>query len=254
MTSRNSLLRKIISYQTRSVGIDMVLKCLLNIFRLLAYYSTGLEEQKRYYSVVDAILEARMLGNFGKPTLTFYQAVNKYGSFLETNNKLRRGSRLSSLCATACLASALLRTLEQFFGDLGFLQKVVVHHWSRQTFSFYFAFFKSFSILLMLLAETIKYFGLRKSLAEVGPCRRGHCHNLGSIRAELQRSTAIIIRSICDMYVYCKWIPSYTPNPVLAYLCGFTSGLLGVWLVWKENGHPTGCIEEYPCERGKALQ
>lgn len=218
----------------------MALKCFLNVFRLLSHFSTDLEERKNFYAVVDTILEARMIGNFGKPSLTFYQAVKKYTEYLNLRDEHSKGGLSSSLCAQACLASALFRTLEQFFGDLGFLQKVVFYQWSRQTMSFYFAFFKSFSITCSLLVEAINYIRLRKTVTRMRLCRKGDKESLDVRDGELQVSRVLIIRCLCDMYVYYKWIPSYHPIPVAAYLCGFTSGLLGVWLVWKDQRHPQG--------------
>lgn len=245
--SKNPLLETIIAYQSRSVGVDMILKCFLNIFRLLEHFSASAEGKAKFLHVTDVILESRMLGNFGKPVLTFQQGLQKYKSYKKYCSTCTSSDWRANLCANTCFSSAFFRTLEQFFGDLGFLQKVVVHKWSRQKLSFLFAFFKSFSITLALISEIVKYLTLKKKMSCLHSCFKGNCHHLGITSRELQVSRALVIRSLCDMYVYYKWIPSYTPNRVLSYLCGFTSGAIGVWLVWKDHRYPAGYIPECPC-------
>lgn len=245
--SKNPLLDTIIEYRARSVGVDMVLKCFLNVFRLLGHCSTSTENQEKFLHVTDVILETRMLGNFGKPVLTFYQGLQKYKNHWKSCSACTDSKWGTNLCAILCFSSSLFRTLEQFFGDLGFLQKVVVHQWSRKKLSFLFAFFKSFSISLALLTEIINYLALKKKMSRKKFCANGDCHHLGIVARALQVSRALMIRCLCDMYVYYKWIPSYTPNCVLSYLCGFTSGLIGVWLVWKDHRYPAGYIPQCPC-------
>lgn len=233
-----SVLPAMISYQSKGVGVDMMLKSVLGVFRLLMLYRKDKASKEKYYKIVDTIIECRMLGNFGKPVMTLHQSLNKY-------NKCGGG-----LNEKLILFSGLFRTLEQFSGDLGFLQKVVMHQWSREKLSFCYRFFKSFSLTLGLIAELSHHHHLSALVRVCGQCKQGQTCTEGRCRSTLGRellvSRALIVRTLCDIYVYYKWLPFYNPNTTLEYICGSISGLIGVWLVWKDDRYPHGFIP--PCQ------
>ena len=60
------------------------------------------------------------------------------------------------------------------------------------------------------------------------------------IRSQRNRSIMFFVRNICDMIVYYQWISWYNPWKHLEYLCGLTSGLMGVYLVWEDTAGPSG--------------
>lgn len=242
MATKVSVLPAMISYQSKGVGVDMILKSILGVFRLLMLYSKDQETKRKYFKVVDTIIECRMLGNFGKPGITFYQGLNKF----------KRGTG-KSLSERLVFASSLFRTLEQLSGDLGFLQKVMIHSWSREKLSFCYRFFKSFSLTLALVAELIHHSHLVELVRCCGECSTdskvcaaGKCR--GTLGREVVVSRSLIVRTLCDMYVYFKWLPFYTPNTTLEYICGSISGLIGVWLVWKDDRYPNGYIPPCQCQ------
>eukprot|EP00796_Vickermania_ingenoplastis_P006671 gene6671-4780_t len=240
---KNPLLATIIAYQSRGVGRDMALKSILGIFRLLMHYSKSKEDKEMYFHIVDSIIECRMLGNFGKPGITLYQGMKKFKS---------HNGPSCSLCEKLVFLSSLFRTLEQLSGDLGFLQKVMIHQWSRQKLSFCYRFFKSFSLTIALAAEVLHHNNLQYQMKCRGECTAGSQCRAGKCGASLQRdllvSRSLIVRTLCDMYVYFKWLPFYTPNTTAEYICGSISGMIGVWLVWKDDRYPNGYTP--PCQCG----
>ncbi|KAL7695658.1 hypothetical protein NQL31_002502 [Lotmaria passim] len=207
-------------YQNKGVGIDMMLKAVLNVSRLCMLYSVNPAEKKKFFKLSDTVVECRMLCNFGRPSITFRQGVHalQKKSYMEFWHWL-----------FTCL-SFFLRVPEQLSGDLNFLQKVVFHKWSRQKLSFFYRFFKSWSLTCCLLAELTRRSALKAAIRDaVKP--EEHIH----ARLDLKVSNALIVRTLCDMYVYFKWVPGYEPIKTLEYSCGLTSGLIGMWLVWKDT-------------------
>lgn len=230
--SEPSLLSALVSYQARGVGVDMALKSVLGVFRLLMIYSKSKEDRQKYFSIVDSIIETRMIGNFGKPALTLYQGVQKFYSSVPNASH-----RTCAIERRLVLASTLFRTLEQLSGDLGFLQKVVIASWSRERLSFCYRFFKSISLSLSLLAECMTLTAVELKVRTALSCGT-KCHQIA--REYRLKSILLIVRTLCDLYVYFKWIPSYTPIPTIEFICGSISGLIGVWLVWKDQRKPYG--------------
>ncbi|KPI87064.1 hypothetical protein ABL78_3876 [Leptomonas seymouri] len=207
-------------YERKGVGVDMMLKTLLNISRLCMLYSTDPMDKKKYFKISDAIVECRMLCNFGRPAITFRKGMEvlKQQQYMQFWHWL-----------FTCL-SLFLRVPEQLSGDLNFLQKVVFRRWSREKLSFCYRFFKSWSLTCCLLVELTRRSALRKAvLKAASPEEKVHA------KLEVKVSNALIVRTLCDMYVYFKWIPGYKPIKALEYSCGLTSGLIGVWLVWKDT-------------------
>ncbi|KPA81803.1 hypothetical protein ABB37_04073 [Leptomonas pyrrhocoris] len=223
-------------YQKKGVGVDMMLKALLNVSRLCMLYSTNLGDKRKFFKLADTIVECRMLCNFGRPVMTFHQAMSVLGkrSYMEFWH-----------CLFTCLAF-FLRVPEQLSGDMNFLQKVVFRRWSREKLSFCYRFFKSWSLTCGLLAELTRRSALKRAVrSAVTPEENVHT------KLELQVSNALIIRTLCDMYVYFKWIPGYEPIKAVEYSCGLASGLIGVLLVWKDTRYvlPPMAKDVQPCER-----
>ncbi|KAG5464478.1 hypothetical protein LSCM1_00668 [Leishmania martiniquensis] len=207
-------------YQKKGVGVDMMLKAALNIARLCMLYSRDAQDKKRYFQLADSIIECRMLCNFGRPALTLRQGLKVFAM----------KDRMEFWHWAFAWLSLLLRILEQLSGDLNYLQKVVFHHWNRDTFSFFYRFFKSFSLTSCLMLELTRRSVLQRALRDAStPLQRLHA------AVELRVSNALMVRTLCEMYVYFKWIPAYHPVKTLEFLCGFVSGVIGVWLVWKDT-------------------
>lgn len=223
-------------YQKKGVGVDMMLKAVLNVSRLCMLYSSDPADKKSFFKVADTIVECRMLCNFGRPSITLRQGL----CVLEKKDKMEFWHWLFAVL------SIFLRVPEQLSGDLNYLQKVVFRRWSREKLSFCYRFFKSWSLTCCLLVEMSRRAGLKRAVRDaVTPEERVHAN------LEMRVSNALIVRTLCDMYVYFKWIPGYTPVRVLEYLCGLASGLIGVWLVWKDTRYvlPPLVKTEHTCQR-----
>ncbi|AYU84020.1 hypothetical protein conserved [Leishmania donovani] len=207
-------------YQKKGVGVDMMLKSVLNIVRLCMIYSTDGRDRRKYFQLADSIIECRMLCNFGRPAMTLSQGLKMFA--------MREEMEFWHWLFT-CL-SFFLRVPEQLSGDLNYLQKVVFHSWSREAFSFSYRFFKSLSLTCCVLMELTRRSALQRALRDAStPKQRLHAG------LEMRVSNALIVRSLCDMYVYFKWIPSYHPIKTVEFLCGFVSGIVGMWLVWRDT-------------------
>lgn len=207
-------------YQKKGVGMDMMLKSVLSIVRLCMIYSTEAQDRKRYFRLADSIIECRMLCNFGRPAMTVSQGLKMFA--------MRDEMEFWHWLFT-CL-SFFWRVPEQLSGDLSYLQKVVFHSWSREAFSFSYRFFKSLSLTCCVMMELTRRSTLQRALRDAAtPKQRLHAS------LDMRVSNALIVRSLCDMYVYFKWIPSYHTNKTVELLCGFVSGIIGMWLVWKDT-------------------
>lgn len=228
------LLNALGDYEKKGVGVDMMLKSVLGFFRLAMLYSSSAADKKRYAAIADAIIECRMLCNFGRPAMTFHQGMKIV--------KLHRCMEFWHWLFS-CL-SFFFRVPEQLSGDLNYLQKVIFHQWSREKLSFYYRFFKSLSLTCCLCVELARRPSLTAALNTSVPDHLLHA------KLELKVSNALIIRTLCDMYVYYKWIPWWNPNRTMEYTCGSVSGLIGVWLVWKDTRYilpPRSPPAEAPC-------
>lgn len=213
------LVEALIAYVRKGVGIDMTLKMLLGIVRLCMLYSRDPAGPKKYFDMADTIVECRMLCNFGRPLLTLCLGLKA----------LRKKGTLGVWYWLLNALSYLLRVPEQFSGDLGFMQKIVFSNWSRQKLSFFYRFFKSLSLTCCVAADLLQRPSLqvKAALADTPDSRE-------KAALDLRVCDVLIARTLCDMYVYYKWIPGYTPNRTLEYLSGSFSGVCGMWLVWKD--------------------
>ncbi|GET93734.1 hypothetical protein, conserved [Leishmania tarentolae] len=232
-------------YQKKGVGVDMMLKSVLNIVRLCMIYSTDAQDKKRYFHLADVIIECRMLCNFGRPAMTLKQGLKMFAM---------RDEMTFWHWLFTCL-SFFLRVPEQLSGDLNYLQKVVFHSWCRETFSFSYRFFKSWSLTCCLMMELTRRSALQRALRNAAtPQQRAHAS------LEIKVSNALMVRSLCDMYVYFKWIPSYHPIKTIEYVCSFVSGIIGVWLVWRDTRYVlspppvTAAETPIPCPDKNALK
>lgn len=214
------MLDAIISYERKGVGVDMMLKSLLGVARLCMLYSDDPADKKKFFAVADSIIECRMLCNFGRPIMTLRQGLKS----------LRLKDKLEFWHWLFLVLSYFLRVPEQVSGDFNYLQKVVFHKWSRQRLSFCYRFFKSLSLTCCILSELCRRADLHAGIAAANTVdERERAH------LDLTVSNVLMVRTLCDMYVYYKWIPSYKPNETLEYICGSLSGVLGAWLVWKDT-------------------
>lgn len=220
----NPLMECLGEYQKKGVGVDMILKSALGIFRLMMLYSHDQADKKKYAQVADVIIECRMLCNFGRPTLTAHQAYQNYW----------KKDRFEFFYWLFTTLSYAFRVPEQISGDLNYLQKVVFHSWNREKFSFYYRFFKSINLTCAFIAEALRRRALMRD------CTRAKTVEvLRRIRDEIRVADVVLLRTLCDMYVYYKWVPFYNPPKTIEYICGSVSGLLGVWLVWKDIWYVT---------------
>ncbi|CCW63246.1 unnamed protein product [Phytomonas sp. EM1] len=217
------------AYQSKGVGVDMSIKSVLGIIRLLGLYSKDAIWKQRYDKMSDVMVECRMLCNFGRMWITMRQFLQTY----------RLRGRMGAVYNLFLCLSHLFRIPEQGFGDLSYLQKVIFHHWSRQRLSFFYRFFKSLSLSCCFISEIAHRRSIRKKIAESTTSKE-------RVRFEMDLSVcnAIAVRSLCDMYVYFKWIPGYTPIRTLEYIFGSISGMIGVWLVWKDIRSACPCLPQ----------
>lgn len=231
-------------YQKKGVGVDMVLKSVLNIARLCMLYTDDADSKKKFFTLADTIIACRMLCNFGRPAITLRQGLRVFAM----------GDRLEMWHWVFSWLSFFLRVPEQLSGDLNYLQKVVFSNWSRETFSFFYRFFKSFSLTCCLMVEVTRRGALRRAVRNaVTPEQKLHAD------LDVRVSNALTVRTLCDMYVYFKWIPGYQPIKTLEYSCGLVSGIIGVWLVWKDTRYvlpalPPLAESEAVCPNKDALQ
>lgn len=233
-------------YQKKGVGVDMALKAVLNILRLQAHYSADPEDKKKFFNAADAVVECRMLCNFGRPLLTLRQGIRSF----------RSRSCYDFWPWLFLTLSYFLRVPEQLSGDLNYLQKTICHQWSREKLSFCYRFFKSWSLTCCLLTELLEQPHIRSKLARATSDMQAR-----RVKRALRVSNALVVRTLCDMYVYFKWIPSYTPNKTLEFICGFVSGVIGIWLVWKDTRYVIDytsvevdrCSPGSPCIAGPSI-
>ncbi|EPY21867.1 hypothetical protein AGDE_13692 [Angomonas deanei] len=181
-------------------------------------YSKDPAAQEKYANIADTIIECRMLCNFGRPSLTLRQGILCF-----RERKIREFYNWFFSCL-----SIFLRIFEQLSGDCNYLQKVLFNNWSRELFSFYYRFFKSFSLTSSLIADCFRRVQLVKNVQKKKSFHHEHdCY-------ELHKVNLIIFRTLCDIYVYYKWIPWYKPYRTMEYIAGSVSGMLGVYLVWAD--------------------
>ncbi|KAG5489798.1 hypothetical protein GH5_00681 [Leishmania sp. Ghana 2012 LV757] len=232
-------------YQKKGVGVDMMLKAMLNIARLCMIYSRDAQDKRRYFQLADSIIECRMLCNFGRPAMTLKQGLKV----------LAMKDQMEFWQWAFLWLSLFLRVPEQLSGDLNYLQKVVFHNWSRETLSFFYRFFKSLSLTCCLMVEVTRRSALQRALHDATTPQKRLCAAL-----DMRVSSALMVRTLCDMYVYFKWIPGYRPVKTLEFSCGFVSGVIGIWLVWKDTRYalsprPVPAIETTPqCPNKGALK
>lgn len=231
---QSAAIEHLISYQQKGVGVDMALKSILGIFRLAMLYSKNAMTKSVYTKIVDVIIECRMLTNFGRSGFTLYQL----------NNQMKKSNYIVKAQYIFTYLSYFFRIFEQLSGDLGYMQKVVFRTWSRATLSFYYRFFKSLSLTCALLVELCRSPMVEHRLREATTPQE-----MCIARRELAVSRVLIVRNLCDMYVYYKWLPNYTPIRTIEYICGMISGMIGVWLVWSDVAP---CVQQKESESAKS--
>ncbi|ORC85577.1 uncharacterized protein TM35_000341890 [Trypanosoma theileri] len=205
------------AYVKKGTGIDIALKAMLGMSRLVSIHGSCEETRENYAQFARAVVNCRMLINHFRYLTSFMNAVDVY--------KKREGPVLPWLLL---IGSFFFRSLEQVFGDLNYYQMVCMHHWNRTRLSLGYWFFKSLSLTCGFLHELLR---MKSALTSPQWKKRTPKERSEFLKAEIISLT----RYICDMIVYYQWVPWYNPNKTLQYFCGALCGSLGSYTFWKET-------------------
>lgn len=255
---RLSTVEALDKYLQKSVGRDMMLKSIVYPLRLWSYHSKDETNVKVLSQVVVNIIDARMLGN----------AWKWIGAYLTGYRTALSSEAMPWYQRILLSLSFFFRCLEQLAGDTGYIQKhIMTKQWSRPRISWHYKFWKTMSLTCAALLELIKIVTLQMkrrhlrrfvaqspltaspSMQPVSFPPPSSCLKLDDDEemVSAQRwSMLFLFRNVCDMIVYYQWIESYRPNRSVEYICGFLSGSIGMWLVWRDivtpgsHGKPGG--------------
>ncbi|RNF02090.1 hypothetical protein TraAM80_06627 [Trypanosoma rangeli] len=206
------------AYVKKGAGIDLVLKSLAGLSRLVSIYSKDEETRQSYASFGSAIINCRMLANH-------FRHVASLNSAIVTLKQRNGRPLLSWLCL---FGSFFFRSLEQVFGDLNYYQSVVMRHWDRNKLSLGYWFFKSLSLTCGFFYELL---GLRANLASPEWPKKS-----AEGRKKILWDTLIsLLRYFFDMVVYYQWMPWYNPYKTVQYASAAAAGMLGVYVVWNDT-------------------
>ncbi|KAH9578085.1 hypothetical protein LSM04_004429 [Trypanosoma melophagium] len=205
------------AYVKKGAGVDMVLKAMLGIVRLVSIHSSCEETRQNYAQFAYAIINCRMLANHFRYIMSFKSAVDVL--------KRREGPILPCLCLGGM---HFFRSLEQVFGDLNYYQMIFMRHWNRTRISLGYWFFKSLSLTCGFVNELLR---LKSTLSSPQWKKQTQQERSMFLKAVIISLT----RYICDMVVYYQWIPCYNPNKTLQYICGSLCGSLAVYAFWNET-------------------
>jgi hypothetical protein len=237
-------------YLQKAVGRDMLLKSIVYPMRLWSFQSKSPETVQVLQQLILNIIDARMLSNAWKGIGAY---LSGYRTAVSTEPMPWYQRLLLSL-------SFFCRMLEQFSGDVGYTQKHIMTHWKRERISWHYKFWKTMSLTCSAILEVIKIVNiqskrrqLRRFVAQspltaspsLQPTEFPTANQTTSdedrdseLAAAMRWSILFLMRNIADMIVYYQWIESYKANKNVEYLCGFFSGAVGVWLVWKDSKAP----------------
>ncbi|EKG04302.1 hypothetical protein TCSYLVIO_004638 [Trypanosoma cruzi] len=206
------------AYIKKGSGIDLIMKSVAGLSRLVSLYSQNEETSRNYAKFGQAIINCRMLANHFRYAESLNFAIVKF--------KKRDGRPLLSwLCL---VGSFFFRSLEQVFGDLNYYQSVFMHHWNRTFLSLGYWFFKSLSLTCGFFYELMS---LRATIAS--PEWR---NKSAQGRSKILRAGCIsLLRYIFDMVVYYQWVPWYNPYKTVQYASAAAAGILGIYVSWKET-------------------
>ncbi|KEG12678.1 hypothetical protein DQ04_01521050 [Trypanosoma grayi] len=205
------------AYVKKGAGIDLVLKSLLGITRLVSIYSSDKDVSENYAKFASSIINCRMLANH-------FRHVDSFNSGMTV---LKKGQG-PLLPRVLLMGSFFLRSLEQVFGDLNYYQSTFMRHWNRRRLSLGYWFFKSLALTCGFLNEL-----LRLKATITSPQWRKQTSQERS--ATLKALFISIARYVCDMLVYYQWLPWYNPYKTFQYVCGSTAGILGIYVVWNDT-------------------
>lgn len=236
------------AYLQKCVGRDMALKSIVYPIRLATLY-VGSEKGAILTQLITNIVDCRMLTNQWKAISAYISAYRAAVS----KEKMPLMQRI------LVVFSFLFRSLEQLSGDLGYIRNHLIPQWSRPRISWHYKFWKTMSLTCCAILEMMKLIDLKRKreMARVvaqspvctpakqqkelefppppAPC----CEDADEVANAMRWSAVFLFRNICDMIVYFQWIESYRPNKHLEYICGFFSGLIGVYIVWKDIKWPS---------------
>jgi hypothetical protein len=231
-------------YLSKAVGRDMALKTIVYFLRLGTVYTnpSNKAQLELFQTLILNIIDSRMLGNYGKYVGTGRSTLLSYMQMGTTEV-------LPWMFGTLTL---FFRGFEQFFGDLGYMQKNWMAHWSRARLSWHYKFWKSMSLTCNAILEFIKILKYRQQIRvsrlvvhtpSATPLATS-VPQLPSIsveaaEAEMWLSQMFLFRNLCDMIVYYVWIESYNPPKTLECVAGICSGTIGMWLVWDSSKYTT---------------
>lgn len=229
-------------YLQKAVGRDMLLKSIVYPMRLWSYHSKSPETAQTLQQLILNIIDARMLSNAWKGIGAY---LSGYRTAVSTEPMPWYQRLLLSL-------SFFCRMLEQFSGDVGYTQKHIMTHWKRERISWHYKFWKTMSLTCSAILEVIKIVTiqakrrqLRRYVAQSPLTTQPSEHPTefpaatmdsedNDLASSMRWSCLFLARNISDMIVYYQWMESYKANKNVEYLCGYFSGAVGVWLVWRD--------------------
>lgn len=233
---RFDLLDKLCVFQSKGFAVDMCMKSVVYLARLLNVLvgKHDLELRDRLETLVLSIIDFRMLVNA-------WRYVNTFKCFVET--MLHRNEYPPSM--VLCMALMFwFRTFEQIWGDLGYLQKNAIPSLRRERTSWHFKFNKSISLTFAACLEMLRIFRYRNLRSDhidqhSSPTNitspNEHSDSEVDYDREIFKSSVFLFRNVLDMIVYYQWIPWYRPWKWLSYSCGTVSGVLGVYMIWEDT-------------------
>lgn len=150
------------AYLRKYLGLDMALKTICYAMRLRMVWSADAAHRDWLQILVLNIVDCRMLCNSMKHIFTFISAYRAARTPL-------KNTEFQTLVAKLCtVLSFFFRTFEQLFGDLGYLQKNVFGHWSRDYLSRNYKKYKTFALVCNAILEAMKlYPSFRRVVAPV---------------------------------------------------------------------------------------
>ena len=167
---QKTLMERMEKYQTKCVGRDMMLKSIVYTLRLATLHCGNNQKLLTKLQVLILnIIDTRMLFNQIK-------YINSARMTIKT--LMAKDSKPTTTVIKVFTAlSWFFRTFEQFFGDLGYVQKNwLTTEWSRQRLSWHYKFNKSISLTLNAIVELIKVLVLQGKISRANEAKRGANH------------------------------------------------------------------------------
>eukprot|EP00331_Platyophrya_macrostoma_P001048 CAMPEP_0176406600 /NCGR_PEP_ID=MMETSP0127-20121128/962_1 /TAXON_ID=938130 /ORGANISM="Platyophrya macrostoma, Strain WH" /LENGTH=263 /DNA_ID=CAMNT_0017785745 /DNA_START=28 /DNA_END=819 /DNA_ORIENTATION=+ len=248
MTAADGTVATLDRYLQKAVGRDMMLKAIVYPIRLANYHAKTPETGKILSQLITNIIDARMLSNSWK-------AISAYLSGYRT----LMSSEVMPLYQRVLLAlSFFCRMVEQASGDLGYIQAHLIKKWNKPRIVWHYKFWKTMSLTCSAILELIKIINIQTKRRQLHrfvtqtpltatpsehPVQfppKSETNSSSTVDEEESLATAMrwsslfLFRNICDMTVYYQWMDWYRPNKNIEYVCGFFSGAIGCWLVWRD--------------------